>query len=587
MRASLSDIGLVGDRRTVAVIGRDATIRWFSPYRSDQPSIFDELLSPGGAAWRVSLANAAPAGRAYLGKTAILETRIRNPDGELRVTDWMTMGRGASPGVLCRLFSAAPATTVVSLDASEEYGRRPSRIALAGGGAVLQSGMHLFASHPLRLERHRVKWTLPAGEDGWAVLADAPIDPPRLDDILAWRTATESRWQELAATTTYRGPYEDEVRASLRQLRLLVFEPTGAVVAAPTLGLPEVIGGRRNYDYRYSWLRDSAIVVRAMLQTAADTREGDAFLHFIAMSAEHANRYPLSPVIAVDGRPLAPERRLPLPGYAGSRPVRLHNRASSQLQLDGLGNFLVAAGAVYEKRGVGFAWDTVETVADFLATRWRQPDSGIWESPRRRQYTVGKVLAACGLEAVAPFASVNAARRYREAAGDVREFVYRHCLTKEGAFAAFAGCQKVDISAALFPTWRFCRADAPEMTACIRALERDDERAGLFSREDETPQSEREGAFLAGSFWMSQYWSARGDAERARRYLEAGLAHANDLGILPEEVSWATGEPLGNTPLAMAHASFLNAAADLRELKPSSGCPRAGARSSQVHVQEG
>ncbi len=566
MRAPLSGIAVIGDRRTVAVIGRDATIRWFSPHRIDKPSIFNELISPGGAAWRVRLANAAPAGRSYLGDTSILETRIGNPDGELRVTDWMTMGRGASPGVLCRHFSRAPATIITSLDPRPDYGTRPAPIVLSGGAAVLPGGAHLFASHPIELNGRGVHLTLPAGEEGWTVLADSPIDPPRFSDIMAWRSATASRWNELAATTTFEGPYEDQVRASLRQLRLLVFEPTGAVVAAPTMGLPEVIGGQRNYDYRYSWLRDTAIVVRAMLRTAAGAREGDAFLRFIATSSEHAKQYPLDPVVAVDGRPLAPERRLPLWGYAGSHPVRLSNRAGNQLQLDALGNFLIAAGAVYRERGVTVGWATVEAVASFVATHWRKPDSGMWESPTRRQYTVSKVLAACGLEAVAAFADQESARRYREAARHIREFVYRQGVTADGAFAAFQGSERVDISAALFPIWGFCRPDAPEMLASIRALERDHERQGLFAREDETPQSEQEGAFLPGTFWMSQYWSARGNPERARYYLEAGLAHANDLGLLPEEVGWATGEALGNTPLGMTHASFLNAAVDLRAM---------------------
>lgn len=563
MRQPLGDIGLIGDRRTIAALGRDATVCWYSPHRFDRPSVFAELLDEGKGAWRVSLPSAIPAGRRYLEESAILETRLAAARGELVVADWMTLGAGARPGLLCRQFSRAPAAATISLDAWTGYGRCRAEAALAGQAAVFEDGLHVFASHPLRLDAQGVHWTLPQGEEGWTVLADGPCDPPCGEDIAAWRRSTLTRWRDLAGTTSYDGPNRAAVAASLRQLRLLVFEPTGAIAAAATLGLPEVLGGSRNYDYRYAWLRDAAMVVRALLRTAGGSREGDAFLDFIHRSRAAASRPPLNVVLTADGLPVPQESNPPLAGYAGSKPVRVGNRAGSQLQLGSLGNFLLAAAMIYREREARQRWSSVEAVADFLAARWHEPDSGIWEAPRRRQYTVSKVLAACGLEAVAPFAGARQALRYRQAAQAIRDFVYRHCLTRDGAFAAFAGCPGVDISAALFPLWSFCRPDAPEMAATMAVLHRDYERDGLFAREDETPESAREGAFLAGTFWVAQYWTACGDRKRAQRYIDAGLAHANDLGMLPEEVDWRTGAALGNLPLGMAHASFLNAVADL------------------------
>jgi GH15 family glucan-1,4-alpha-glucosidase len=389
--------------------------------------------------------------------------------------------------------------------------------------------------------------------------------------IQAWKQATLERWHELARTTTYEGPCAARVNAALRQLRLLVFEPTGAIVAAPTGGLPEVIGGQRNYDYRYSWLRDTAMIVRALLRSAARSSEAEHFLNFVARSREHARNPPLDAVVTVDARPVPEESNPPLVGYEGSAPVRIGNRAGSQLQLDALGNFLIAAGLIYRERGRRPHWEVTQAIADFVASRWREPDSGIWESPTRRPYTSSKVFAACGLQAVAPFADVRRGARYQETADEIRGYVMGRCLTAEGAFATFEGAHGVDISAALFPIWSFCAPDAPQMQATVRALQRDYERDRLLRRDDRTPQSGREGAFLPGTFWMAHYWACRGDADQARAYIDAGLAQANDLGLLPEEVDWQSGRALGNIPLGMTHASFLNAVADLAALETGSG----------------
>lgn len=562
---SLADLALIGDRRTAAVIGRDATIHWYSPHRFDGPSIFLGLLDPCRGAWRVELPDCVPGGRTYVPGAAVLETRLVAGGGELRVTDWMTMGPGARAGLLCRSFSRAPQEATIVLDAWRDYGGRRELPALVDGAAVFEDGLHLFASHELRVDQRGAHWSLPRGEQGWTALANAPCARPRTDDLMIWKAASVERWAELSGTTTYDGPYRREVEASLRCLRLLVFEPTGAVAAAATAGLPEIIGGQRNYDYRYSWLRDTAMVVRAMLRTARHADEGDRFLDHVAAARAFARHNPIDAVVTVDGRPVPEEANPPLAGYAASRPVRIGNRAGKQLQLGALGNLLLAAGMVFRERDSRRHWDTVEAVADFLASHWQKPDSGIWEAPQPRQYTSSKAFAACGLEAVAPFAPPGGEQRYRAAAAAIRRYILDHCLTADGAFAAFEGARGVDVSAALFPVWSFCPADSPQMEATMRRLERNYEQDGLFRREDETPQSASEGAFLPATFWVAHYWAVRGDRRRARALIEAGLAHANDVGLMPEEIDWRTGRALGNLPLAMSHASFLSAAADLEQ----------------------
>ncbi len=336
----LGDLASIGDRRTAALIDREATVCWYSPHRIDHPSLFNALLDPRRGAWRVSLPGATPRSRRYIGASAVLETRLALYDAELVVTDWLTMGRSARPGLFCRTFSRAPGDVTILLDAWPG-GRHRGLPVLVDGVAVFEDGLHLFASQPLKVDDRGVHWTLPRGQAGWAVLSDGACDRPRAEDLDAWKTATIERWEELGAKTTYDGPYRAEVAASLRQLRLLVYEPTGAIAAAITAGLPEVLGGRRNYDYRYSWLRDTGMVVRALLKTASAGAEGEAFLSFIALAREHASRPPLDVVVAIatmSGAGFSSERTRRLRARSRARSFRgpsgspnIGQRAATQL----------------------------------------------------------------------------------------------------------------------------------------------------------------------------------------------------------------------------------------------------------------
>lgn len=562
----LADLAPIGDRRTTALVGRDATIWWYTAHRFDGPPLLLGLLDPAKGGWRIELPNCRPGRRRYLGESGVLETQLHTDSGSLVVTDWMNLGRDARPGVLCRSFSRAPAPTRIVFEGWRDWGGSRAVPQLVGGAAVFEDGTHLFASHPLRREAGGVvSWTLPEGEEGWTLLSDGPCDRPARESIGGWRESTIGRWAELARRTKYEGPYDRQVADSLRQLRLLVFEPTGAVAAAATAGLPEVLGGKRNYDYRYTWLRDTAMVVRAMLRAAPAGQEGEAFLSFVAQAHGHALHEPLDIMSAVDGWPVPKESSAPLAGYADSNPVRIANRARKQLQLGAFGSLLLAAGSVFRAHGARDHWPLVHEVAEFLVRNWQRSDSGVWESSQTRQYTASKVFVACGLEAILPFADPDERRRYAEAAQLIRRHIFRHHLTREGAFSTFAGTNGVDVTAALFPVWSFCAPDCPQMIASVRVLESRYQRDGLLRRDDRTPQSDLEGAFLPATFWLAQYWSVRNDSERARYYIDAGLRHANDVGVLPEEVDWRSGRALGNLPLGMTHASLVNAAVDLAE----------------------
>ena len=365
------------------------------------------------------------------------------------------------------------------------------------------------------------------------------------------------------------GRYTQEVSDSLRALRLLTHEPSGGIVAAATTSLPEVPGGGANWDYRYVWLRDAGMIVSALLHMSDDLAEGQRYLGFICSSRGSSSRYPVPVFATIDAAAAPAEASLALAGYRDSRPVRVGNGARDQLQLDGFANVLLAAKLLYQRSHDRPHWDTVAAIADFLSVHWREPDHGVWEEAATRQYTAGKAITACGLDSIAEFTpDPNQAQRWRAAVHDIRQFVASHCITSEGAYAVYAGSEAVDVTAALFPVWSYCAPDTPEMLATMAALERDCSWTGLlYWRHLECADARSEGAFLAATFWVAQYWVMRGDVDRVRRILDAALAFANDLGLFAEEGDPRTGQMQGNLPQAFVHAAFIAAVTGLNALE--------------------
>jgi GH15 family glucan-1,4-alpha-glucosidase len=470
--------------------------------------------------------------------------------------------------MLCRRLSAAPAPLRLLLTPRPDYAQRVPHLRCASPRRVVIDGrFQLHASHPVSLHGGTVAVQIPRGEPSWAVLSDsaavgAIVTEDKLDE---WHAATLAGWRQLAEGARYDGPYRTQVDASLRMLRLLVFEETGGTAAALTTSLPEVIGGIRNFDYRYSWLRDSSIGIRALTRFEPDGTEARRYLGFVAGLVDTGYRAPLDPVAAIGGERVPPQTRLPFAGYRGSRPTWTGNKAARQFQLGSLASFLLAAKEVYEQLEPRLHWRAASAVADFLAENWQRRGNGIWEQKRRRQFTSSDVFTVCGLEAMARFApDQEHADRYQAAAGAIRSHVGAHSRTRAGGYAAVAGEDAVDISAALFPVFGYTAASDPAMDATINELER---RYcvgnALYHRHLENARARRrEGAFLAGTFWIAHYWVVRGDLDRARRIIEAGLGWANDLGMFPEEIDGSSGAKLGNVPLGLVHASFLAAIAD-------------------------
>jgi GH15 family glucan-1,4-alpha-glucosidase len=565
-KVEIRDLGVIGDRRTAAMVTTTGSIVWYCPGRFDRPSLFAALLDlEKGGTWHLNLPFAQPLGRDYLEDSAVLETRLRLTGGDFTITDWMPLGEECPRGI-CRLFSPSPESISISLSPAPDYASASPNLQMTGGSVSINEKHWLYASHDLRVEGSAVRMVLPAGEEGWAVLTDKPIKQPSRDDLQSWLDITLGKWREIASRIKYYGPFEKQVAQSLRALRLMTYAPNGGVIAAATTSLPEVPGGERNYDYRYVWMRDTGMIISALVRAGSNGPDEKHFLEFICGSKQEEPGKPLlPPFISLDFKPAPPESHLDLAGYAGSRPVRIGNGANEQLQLDGFANVLLAAKLIYGRHDTREHWETVRQVADFIAEHWSEPDYGIWEEHEKRQYTTGKVIMACGLRYIADFAEdASQADKWRSAAKDIAAYVEKHCLNSEGAYAAFAGSEAVDISAVLFPTWGYTEPDSPQMLTTIRILERDYCQENLYWRHLEELDRYQEGAFLAGTIWVAQYWIMRKDLERARQILEAALAYANDLGFFAEEADPKTGQMLGNFPQTFVHAALIGAVIDYK-----------------------
>ena len=561
---NIRDLAMIGDRNTAALVTTNGAIVWYCPERFDYPSLLASLLDPEkGGAWTLQASNLTFARRRYLEDSGVLETIFTNAGDEWQVTDWMPCGKNLPRG-LCRRFSPVPNQVKVTLQAAPDYARRAPKLQDRGQAVQIDERYYFYASHPLVIEGESVYFTIPQGESGWAALVNESLSTPVAAQMDVWLNATLENWQQITSHATYHGLYERQVADSIRALRLLTFEENGGIIAAPTTSLPEVIGGERNYDYRYVWLRDAGMIVSALTRAGSDGTEERRFLDYICGFGRDSGKLPLEPFSTLDGEPAPDEETLDFVGYQGSKPVQIGNGAKAQLQLDAYGNVLLAAKLIYNRFDTREHWSIVERIADYLTEHWSEPDHGLWEEHEKQQYTSSKVIVACGLEFIAQFGNEEQAQRWRKAVQDIRQFVATHCLTSEGAYAAIAGSEAVDVSAALFPVWAYTAPDTPEMLATMKVLERDLATGYLYRRHLERFDSQKEGAFLAGTFWVAQYWVMRRDFQRVRAILDAALEYANDLGLFAEEADPNTGQMLGNFPQTFVHAAFIGTVIDLK-----------------------
>jgi len=376
----IKNLALIGDRRTCALIGKDSNILWYAPERFDKATILTGLLdSQKGGFFRIICEDLQFSHREYVGDSSILKSTFKNADGEFTLTDWMPLKSGFSG--ICRHFSQAPSPIQTEIHFRGEYGQEEFQLIPQGSFILLKGKKQLYLkfSHSYQIEGNKILFSVPQKEEGWVIISETDPEQIQEEQIYQSLESTRKEWERIQARITYHGPYEEVVRNCLRAIRLLTDGENGGIIAAATTSLPEVLGGERNYDYRYVWLRDTAMIVSALTRAGSDGIEERKFLSFIC-DAKYINKQEsLVPFYALDKKVAPEESYLDLKGYRNSQPVRIGNNAKDQLQLDANANVLLAAKLIYNRFGEKDHWETVQDIADYLVEHWEEPDHGIWE----------------------------------------------------------------------------------------------------------------------------------------------------------------------------------------------------------------
>ncbi len=592
-RYPIADYALLSDCRSAALVHRAGSVDWLCFPRYDAPSVFGRLLDDEAGHWSIRVPGAGHVRRRYLDGTLVLETEFESPTGRLTLTDAFAVGpneRGhelgaRSPHALLRRAECTAGIVALEVEFSPrpDYGReRPELrpvtggLLAAGGGSVLLLSSAL--PHDVADGSARARVTLGAGEAQLFALQYGPGEGPdacwseeeiadRLrETVVAWRS-----WSELHQR--YHGPWRELVHLSGRVLQGLTYQPTGAIVAAPTTSLPEAVGAGRNWDYRYTWIRDASLTLEA-LWVAACPDEARQFFDFLAGAAvrQLGDEGDLQIMFGVGGERDLTERELPhLRGWRGSRPVRIGNGAWNQRQLDVYGELLSAVHRLREQVGAfspataGFLMD----VADTARARWGQPDQGIWEiRGEPRHFVHSKLMCWVALDRAVDLAGALGAdagrvRRWEEGRDEIRRAILeRGWNERMGAFTQSFGDDALDGSTLLLPIVGFLPGDHPRVRATVEAIaERLTDPHGLVYRYRAADGLEgEEGSFLLCTFWLAQALALGGEVARAREVFGRAAAFVNDVGLLAEEVDGASGELLGNFPQAFSHVGLVNAA---------------------------
>ncbi len=589
----IADYALLSDCQGAALVARDGSVDWLCLPRFDSASVFARLLDRSAGHWWIRPVGVFTARRAYVDTTMVLRTEFRTDTGVVQVTDALAVGPNTTGRVLGR---EAPHTllrvvqcTEGSAEVAVEFAPRPDYGAIqplltpADGGLLcaFDSGSLLLSS-PLRLEGRttvRGQLTLNVGERAGFALTHVPVGGRRelwsQDRIGEALRTTLDAWRSWAALNQrYEGPWRDAVHLSGRVLQALTYAPTGAVVAAPTTSLPEALGGERNWDYRFSWVRDASFTLHA-LSVAACPGEAEAFFSWMARTASAeglANGQSLQVLFGVGGEWEVTERTLDhLTGWGGSRPVRIGNDAWRQRQLDVYGELLDAA---YRLRGQLNRLDEhgrwfLISLADAAANHWTEPDHGIWEVRGRPQHFVySKLMCWVALDRAIGLADeLDAAIRvpvWKAAREVIREAIEEHGWSRQaGAYSQAFGSDLLDASALMLPITGFTMPDDPRTQATVTAVrERLTGPSGLIHRYERVDDglAGEEGAFLMCSFWLAHALALMGEGAEAREVFEQAAACANDVGLLAEEVDPTGWQLLGNFPQALSHIGLVNAA---------------------------
>ncbi|HVG54434.1 MAG TPA: glycoside hydrolase family 15 protein [Vicinamibacterales bacterium] len=583
MPLRIEDYGLIGDTHTAALVGRDGSIDWLCVPRFDSAACFAALLGNSShGRWIISPGESAMAeSRRYRPDTLILETDFTTASGTARVIDFMTP-RNVEPDVI-RIVEGIDGEVEMHMQLiiRFDYGSIVPWVRTIDGRLEAIGGpdaLSLWTKVPTRGEglTTRADFTVRRGERVAFVLAWHPshVDPPAQLDAFAALAETERWWRDWTGKCCYEHPWREQVVRSLITLKALTYAPTGGIVAAPTSSLPEWIGGVRNWDYRYCWLRDATFSLYA-LTIGGYTEEAIAWRNWL-LRAVAGDPSTLHILYGVEGTRRLPELELPwLPGYENSRPVRIGNAAIDQLQLDVYGEVMDALHL--SRRSVidpdPASWNLQKALMSFLERGWDQPDEGIWEvRGPRRHFTHSKVMAWVAFDravkAVERYGLEGPVERWRQLRDEVHAQVCERGFDhRRQTFTQYYGSAELDASLLMIPLVGFLPADDPRVIGTVKAIERDLTWDGFVQRY-QTKQHidglpEGEGVFLACTFWLADNYELQGRREDARRLFDRLLGLCNDLGLLSEQYDPGSRRQLGNFPQAFSHVMLINTARNL------------------------
>lgn len=592
MAGRIEDYALIGDLRTGALVSRDGAIDWMCLPRFDSGAVFSALLgSEDHGLWRIGPAGSSPVPadrRHYRGTSLILESEWDTPAGSLRVTDFMPAH--TSTPRLIRLVEAihGTATVVSTLRPRFSYGRVVPWVHRVEGRTVSEAGPDaVWLDMPVVAQGsdpNCTEFTLNAGERvaftlSWQQSHTAPPLPADCDEALE---ATERFWSSWVSRCTYNGPYRDAVVRSLITLKALTFAPTGGIVAAPTTSLPEDIGGVRNWDYRYVWLRDAAISMSTLLRTGY-REEARAWRRWLlrAVAGDPEN---LQIMYGLSGERDLPETELGwLPGYENSAPVRIGNSAAAQLQLDVHGE---VAEALHLAVTLGLEpdRDADRLLIKFirhLKDHWSEPDEGIWEvRGPRRHFVHSKVMAWVAVDRAVKLIEAGDVDGPVQEWRDLRETIHRDVCEQgydpeRNTFTQSYGSKELDASLLLIPRFGFLPPDDKRVIGTVEAIQRElSTKDGFILRYRTSGRAPGvdglkgdEGAFLACSFWLADALAMIGRPEEGQVLFEKLLELRNDVGLLAEEWDGAAQRQLGNFPQGFSHFALADTAVIMAELK--------------------
>jgi len=586
--------GVIGDLHTVALVGIDGTIDWLCLPHFDSPSLFASILDDEkGGHFRISVAaEGARHRQMYLPDSNVLLTRFLTPDGVGEIVDFMPIhtaadGKKDEDHQVIRLVRGVRGSLEVDWDCRPafDYARQAPDVRCAPYGFRFScdaGGVDLLTPREGRAESGRVRgrFLLQEGDEIPFVLSQSgarerPSPTDLLENCRREFRATLRYWQEWIGRSHYQGHWREMVKRSSLVLKLLTFAPTGAIVAAPTTSLPERLGGDRNWDYRYTWIRDAAFTVYAFLRVGFHD-EAERFMQFLEdRSRELAAGEGLQVLYGIDGRKEIPESILGhLEGYRGSSPVRLGNMAARQFQLDIAGD-LVDAIYLYDKYAKPIShglWSRVQGLADWVCARWQMPDEGIWEvRGGQHQFTFSKLMAWVALDRAYRIAESRSFPANRALWLENRDAIYQTIMTrgfsqKKGSFVQTLDSETIDAAMLLAPLVKFVSPSDPRMLGTLRAVKRELESDHLVRRYDPRVAPDgvggEEGTFSMCTFWLAEALARSGQLEEARLTFEKMLGYANHLGLYSEETG-LTGEALGNFPQAFTHLALISAAVNI------------------------